>query len=121
MVGPLPGGDIVSGRDGDALPPGSVPGAVRVPGQDALPARVAIATAVGERQPLDLHRCPHVEVSLEEEQEITDTSLHCCIVENCRHDWFYKTENEDVQRLSSQGSFKGRRDPEATAFTQTLD
>lgn len=60
----IPGGDVVSRRDGDALPPGPVPAAVRVPGQDALPARVAVSAAVSQRQSLHLHGCSHIQVSL---------------------------------------------------------
>ena len=60
----IPSRDVVSGRDGDALPPGPVPAAVRIPGKDALPASVAIATAVSQRQPLDLHRRTNIQMSL---------------------------------------------------------
>lgn len=60
----LPGGDVVSGGDGDAPPSGPVPAAVRVSGEDALPARVAIATTVSQRQLLDLHRRADKQVSL---------------------------------------------------------
>lgn len=60
----VPGRDVVSRWDGDALPPGPVPAAVRVPGEDALPATVAIATAVGQRQALDLHRRANIQVPL---------------------------------------------------------
>lgn len=67
----LPGGDVVSGRDGDAPPRRSVPAAVRIPGEDALPAGVAVAAAVGQRQPLDLHGCANIQVPLEEGRCIT--------------------------------------------------
>ena len=60
----IPSRDVVSGRDGDALPPGPVPTTVRIPGKDALPASVAIATAVSQRQPLDLHRRTNIQMSL---------------------------------------------------------
>lgn len=60
----IPGGDVVSGGDGDAPPPGPVPTTVRVSGEDALPASVAIATTVSQRQLLDLHGRADVQVSL---------------------------------------------------------
>ncbi len=60
----IPSGDVVSRWDGNALPLGLVPAAVRIPREDALPACVAIATAVSQRQPLDLHRCANIQVSL---------------------------------------------------------
>lgn len=63
----VPGGDVVSRGDGDAPPPGLVPAAVRVPGEDALAASVAIATTIGQRQLLDLHRRADVQVSLGED------------------------------------------------------
>lgn len=60
----VPGGDVVSGGDGDAPPPGPVPATVRVSGEDALPASVAIATTVGQRQLLHLHRRADIQMSL---------------------------------------------------------
>lgn len=60
----IPSRDVVSRRDGDALPPGPVPAAVRIAGEDALPASVAIATAVSQRQSLDLHRRANIQMSL---------------------------------------------------------
>lgn len=60
----IPGGDVVSGGDGDAPPPGPVPTTVWVSGEDALPASVAIATTVSQRQLLDLHGRADVQVSL---------------------------------------------------------
>lgn len=60
----IPGGDVVTGGDGDAPPPGPVPTTVWVSGEDALPASVAVATTVRQRQLLDLHGRADVQVSL---------------------------------------------------------
>lgn len=60
----IPCGNVVSGRDGDAPPSHPIPTTVWVSGEDALPASVAIATTVSQRQLLDLHGCADVQVSL---------------------------------------------------------
>ena len=89
----IPGRGVVSRRDGDALPPGLVPAAVRIPGKDALPACVAIATAVSQLQSLDLHRRADVQMSLRRRRCTTGCGLGITGVDQPELCYYWKLDH----------------------------